>query len=78
MPVAQSVRLADLGSNPVTYLSTVPADPSREATPTAVAYVLDGDAYDELDPNQLEVGDLADPPASPPAGVLPSAPFFLN
>jgi hypothetical protein len=74
----QTDRLADLGSNPVTYLSTVSADPSREATPPAVAYVLDGAAYDEVDPDQLEVGDLADPPANPPAGVLPSAPFFIN
>jgi hypothetical protein len=74
----QTDRLADLGSNPVTYLSTVTADPSREATPPAVAYVLNGDAYDEVDPDQLEVGDLADPPANPPAGVLPSAPFFIN
>ena len=74
----QTDRLADLGSNPVTYLSTVTADPSREATPPAVAYVLGGAAYDELNPDRLEASDLADPPPNPPPGVLPSAPFFTN
>lgn len=75
---SQTDRLADLGSNPVTYLSTLPADPARYETSGAVAYVLDGAAYDEVNPDRLDARDLADPPADPPAGVLPGAPFFLN
>ncbi|HEU4346285.1 MAG TPA: LpqB family beta-propeller domain-containing protein [Actinoplanes sp.] len=74
----QTNRLADLGSKPVTYLATQPANPAREEAAVAVAYVVDGAAYDEANPDRLDAGDLAKPLADPPAGVLPGAPFFLN
>ena len=74
----QTDRLADLGSKTITYLSTLPANPAGDDAPTAVAYVLNDQAYDELHPDRLETADLADPPADPEAGVLPGAPFFLN
>jgi hypothetical protein len=74
----QTDRLADLGSKTITFLATLPANPARDDAPTAVAYVLNDLAYDELDPDKLEARDLADPPTDPPADVLPGAPFFLN
>jgi hypothetical protein len=75
---AQTDRLSDLGSKTITFLTTLPANPARDDAPTAVAYVLNDQAYDELDPDRLEARDLADPPADPPADALPGAPFFLN
>jgi Lipoprotein LpqB beta-propeller domain len=75
---SQTDRLADLGSNRVTYLATLPANPTDEETSNAVAYVLDNAAYDEVNPDRLQAGDLADPPANPPANVLPTMPLFLN
>jgi hypothetical protein len=76
---AQNERLPDLGSNSVTYLTAVPADPARgEETSGAIAYVLSDSAYDELNPDPIEVADLAEPVADPPKDVVPSAPFFLN
>jgi hypothetical protein len=76
---SQTSRLPDLGSNPVTYLTAVPANPTRgEETSGAIAYVLDNAAYDEVNPDQLEVGDLAETVTNPPKDVLPGAPFFLN
>jgi len=74
----QTNRLADLGSNPVTYLATRPANPAREEAGSAVAYVVDGAAYDEVNPDRLAAADLADPPPNPPSGARPGAPFFLN
>jgi hypothetical protein len=76
---AQTERLPDLGSNPVTYLTAVPANPTRgEETSGAIAYVLDNAAYDEVNPGPIEVTDLAEQVTDPPKDVLPGAPFFLN
>jgi hypothetical protein len=76
---AQNLRLPDLGSNSVTYLTAVPANPTRgEETSGAIAYVLSDSAYDEAKPDPIEVGDLAEPVTDPPKGVVPGAPFFLN
>jgi hypothetical protein len=76
---AQSVRLPDLGSNPVTYLTAVPANPAiGEDTSGAIAYVLANSAYDEVDADEIEVVDLAETVTDPPKDVKPSAPFFLN
>ena len=75
---SQTDRLADLGSKGVTYLATLPANPTDEETSNAVAYVLDNAAYDEVNPDRLQAGDLANPPANAPADVLPTMPFFLN
>lgn len=76
---AHSFRLDDLGSNKVTYLTAVPANPGRgEETSSAVAYVQGANAYDEVNPDRIEVSDLAEPVENPPKDVLPGAPFFLN
>lgn len=76
---AQDLRVADLGSNPVTYLTAVPANPLRGAdTSGAIAYVLGNQAYDETDPDPIAVGDLAEAVPNPPKNVEPLAPFFLN
>ena len=75
----QSDRLPDLGSNPVTYLTAAPANPTRgEETSGAIAYVLGTGAYDEVNPDQIGVADLAQPVNDPPKDMVPSAPFFLN
>jgi hypothetical protein len=75
----QTSRLSDLGSNPVSYLAALPANPTGgPETSGAIAYMLSGDAYDELNPDKIGVDDLAQPVTDPPQGVLPSAPFFLN
>ncbi len=73
----QTDRISDLGSNPVTHLAALPAGPTQSGT-GAIAYVLNGVAYDEVNPDRIGVDDLAEPVADPPPGVLPSAPFFLN
>jgi hypothetical protein len=74
----QTDRLADLGTTDVTHLATLPADPVGAATTGPVAYVQAGAAYDEVARDQLQARDLADPPTTPPAGLRPDAPFFLN
>ena len=75
----QTIPLPDLGSNQVTYLTAVPANPTRgEETSGTIAYMLNGAAYDEVNPDQIQVADLADAVTDPPKGVLPTAPFFLN
>jgi hypothetical protein len=40
--------------------------------------VLDNAAYDEVNPDRIEVTDLAEQVTDPPKDVLPGAPFFLN
>ena len=73
---AQTTRLPDLGSDPVTYLAAVPGQPGprRRRPPGAIAYVLDDAAYDVLKPDRIEVGDLAGPVANPPKDVRARAP----
>jgi hypothetical protein len=76
----QRNRLADLGSNPVTYLAALPANPARGDETGAIAYMLGArpGAYDEVNPDRIGVDDLAEQVADPPENVLPTAPFFLN
>jgi len=77
---AQTDRLGDIGSNKVTYLTAHPASPSlSQDTGVPVAYVLDGDAFDESSSSvPIDVRRLAQPVSNPRAGVQPTAPFFLH
>jgi hypothetical protein len=73
----QSDRSSELGTNAVTYLAALPANPARGEESGAIAYVLGGAAYDEVHP-EIGVDDLAERVTDPPAGVQPANPFFLN
>ena len=73
-------RLSDLGTEQVSYLTAYPASPvdGRQMS-DSVAYVAGGGAYDALaEPTKITPADLVDPPANPPAGVVPTAPLFLR
>jgi hypothetical protein len=76
----QSERLFDLGSVSVSYLTAYPASPENgRQNSDSVAYVAGGKAYEAfIDPTQITVGDLAFPVANPPAGAVPTEPFFLR
>ncbi|GAB1645201.1 LpqB family beta-propeller domain-containing protein [Krasilnikovia sp. MM14-A1259] len=73
-------RLQDLGTEKVTYLTAYPANPATgRPTSDSVSYVADGAAYDALfEAVRITVADLAEPVQNPPAGVAPTAPFFLD
>ena len=73
-------RLGDIGTEVVSYLSAYPVGPTSGAQLSGnVAYVANGAAFDVVTaPVRIGVGDLADPVTSPPAGVVPTAPFFLR
>ena len=73
----QSPLLPDRGTNPISYLASVPANP-WPAEASVYAYQLGGSAYDEQSSQRLTIADLAQPPANPPADALPTAPFFLS
>ena len=74
-----SYRQDDLGSNPVTNLTSRPANAARsDENSGAVAYMLSGAAYDEQKPVRMTADDLAVKVANPPKDMLPIAPFFLN
>ncbi len=75
---AQTNRLPDLGLNPVTYLAALPANPMRGEETGAIAYMVGGAAYDEVNADRIAVDDLAEQITDPPAGKVPVAPFFLN
>ena len=76
---AQTYRLQDLGTREVPYLTAMPANPTRgEETSGAIAYLQGNAAYDEVEPDRITVGDLAERIEDPPEGVFPGAPFFLN
>jgi Lipoprotein LpqB beta-propeller domain/Sporulation and spore germination len=75
-----SPRLADLGTEQVSYLTAYPANPvdGRQIS-DSIAYVAGGGAYDALaDATKITVANLADPVTNPPAGVVPTAPLFLR
>ncbi|GGK86118.1 LpqB family beta-propeller domain-containing protein [Mangrovihabitans endophyticus] len=75
----QSMRLPDLGSEAISYLSAYPASPTGPETSGSVAYVAGSRAYDVLaDPSHIGVDDLAKPVSDPPSGVQPTKPFFLR
>jgi hypothetical protein len=75
-----SPRLDDIGTEGVSYLTSYPVGPTSGAeNSNNVAYVANGSAFDALSgPVRISVGDLAEPVPNPPAGVVPTAPFFLR
>ncbi|GAA3912354.1 LpqB family beta-propeller domain-containing protein [Actinoplanes auranticolor] len=75
-----SQRLADIGTESVSYLTAYPARPvSGTDSSDTIAYVANGDAFDVLsDPVRITVQDLAVAVPNPPNGVKPTAPFFLR
>ena len=76
----QTNRQADLGTARITHLVAYPANPVvPDGDAKTVSYVADDVAYDVLgEPKRIAVTDIAGPVPSPAAGVLPTAPFFLN
>ena len=75
----QFYRRDDLGSNPVTSLTSQPANPARsDENVGAVAYVIGDAGYSDLKAERMTVDDLAEKIAKPVEGVLPTAPFFLG
>jgi hypothetical protein len=77
---AYSYRLADLGTERITYLAAYPASPATgQRLADEVTYVAGNAAYDaSAAPVRITVGDLAEPVTNPPAGVAPTVPFFLR
>jgi hypothetical protein len=75
-----SERLADIGTESVSYLTAYPVSPvSGTDSSDTIAYVANGDAFDVLsDPVRIGVGDLAVPVPNPPSGVKPTSPSFLR
>jgi hypothetical protein len=75
-----SHRLSNLGTEKISYLTAYPASPvSGRHTSDSVAYVAGGGAYDALtQATKITAGDLVNPPANPPAGVVPTEPLFLR
>jgi len=75
----RSDRVSDLGDEPVTYLTAYPANPTTSQHTDLVSYVAGSAAYDAShSAARITVSELAEPVANPPAGVVPTAPFFLN
>jgi hypothetical protein len=75
-----NTRLPDLGTEPVSYLTAYPADPTGDRqTSDSVAYATNSGAYDALaDATKITVADLSGQVANPPAGVVPSVPLFQH
>jgi hypothetical protein len=75
-----NTRLADIGNKAVTYLTAYPSNPVNGGDGSDnESYEAAGVAWDVLgDPVEIKVADLASPPPNPPAGVVPTAPFFLD
>jgi hypothetical protein len=73
-------RLQDIGNKAVTYLTAYPSNPvTRGENSDSESYEAAGAAWDVLgEPVRIVTGDLAGTPASPQAGVAPTAPFFLD
>ncbi|MFI5890828.1 LpqB family beta-propeller domain-containing protein [Actinoplanes sp. NPDC051513] len=73
-------RLEDIGKEAITYLTAYPSNPwTRGENADTESYEAAGGAWDVLnEPAPIKVGDLAGAPASPAAGVTPTAPFFLD
>jgi hypothetical protein len=77
-------RLADLGTEAVSYLTAYPINPATttQVNDAAVAYVARNVAWNasgaytaRITPTQLAT---AGSPSTPPANAVPTAPFFLN
>ena len=68
-------RLGDLGSNPLTYLTTYPST----GTALPMAYQLNNGGYDESSSEKrMTLADLAQPLPNPKTTGQVTAPFFLN
>ncbi|MBG0563117.1 LpqB family beta-propeller domain-containing protein [Actinoplanes aureus] len=76
----QGPRPLDIGNGVVDYLTAYPTNPqSDEYQSAAVSFTIGTAAYDVLlNATQIGVNNLARPPAQPPAGKIPTAPFFLS
>ncbi|MEV0896314.1 LpqB family beta-propeller domain-containing protein [Actinoplanes sp. NPDC049802] len=76
----QSDRLADIGTNAVSYLTTYPANPeTNRPTVSTLMYSTGTDAWEGLSTSvQLKAANLAGPSSEPRPGVVPGAPFFLD
>ena len=75
-----SDRVSDLGDVRVTYLTAYAANPTTTSQHAdSVSYVAGNDAYDAL-PTAVKIttSQLAEQVTNPPAGAVPTAPFFLN
>lgn len=70
----------EIGTGVVNYLTAYPSNPqSNELHSIEVSFTTGTAAYDLLaNATPITVANLADPPAQPPAGKLPTAPFFLR
>ncbi|HWS31772.1 MAG TPA: LpqB family beta-propeller domain-containing protein [Actinoplanes sp.] len=76
----QSPVLADIGREPVLYVTSYPANPSlSRRNGTSVLYSTRDYAWEALSTNvQITEADLAGPAGQPREGVEPTAPLFLN
>jgi hypothetical protein len=81
----QDPRLPDIGDDTVDYVTAYPVNPVNQTSTELgnadyVSYsTADGAAWDALStPVRIDAADLAEPPGDQPAGVVPTAPFFLN
>jgi hypothetical protein len=76
----QGQRLPDIGDKTVSYLTAYPANPVTGRDKSgSVSYTAAGQAWDALStPVAIDASDLAGAPSSPPAGMKPTAPFFLD
>ena len=75
-----TVRLDDIGAEPVTFLSAYPSNPvNGTERSSSESYVADGVAWDVLSaPDEISRGRLAGPPVPPQSDAVPTAPFFLD
>jgi hypothetical protein len=77
-----TIRLGDIGTQPVTDLVAYPANPvriKRETGSPWVAYMAGGAAFDVLaGPDKILTSRLAGSSAGAPAAATPVAPFFLD
>jgi hypothetical protein len=72
-------RLPDIGDKTVSHLTAYPANPVSRDKSALVSYTVAGGAWDALStPVPITLSDLAGPTNNPPAGMRPTAPFFLD
>ncbi|MET0422520.1 MAG: LpqB family beta-propeller domain-containing protein [Actinoplanes sp.] len=72
--------LSDIGDEQVSYLTAYPANPvTREENSDSESYMAGGAAWDVIgDPVRITVADMVPQPGTPPAGAVPTQPFFLD
>lgn len=76
----QSGRLADLGDKPVDSIAAYPSNPLVSRAPfRSVSYSWGGKAWEALSiPGVIGVDKVAGLSGEPPAGAVPTAPFYLE